>query len=120
MGNMLRRLLKDYAPEEIGVIFDAPGTNFRHELYADYKANRDETPQDLKLQYPAIVEMIEGLVLPVIAEPDVEADDVNGTYAQRAAARGPHVLIVPGAKDMAHLGGDSGQLHDTLDRTDVG
>src|SRR3546814_9953755 len=74
MGNMLRRLLKDYAPEEIGVIFDAPGTNFRHELYADYKANRDETPQDLKLQYPAIVEMIEGLGLPVIAEPDVEAD----------------------------------------------
>src|SRR3546814_18293775 len=113
MGNMLRRLLKDYAPEEIGVIFDAPGTNFRHELYADYKANRDETPQDLKLQYPAIVEMIEGLGLPVIAEPDVEADDVIGTYAQPAADRGQHVLIVTGDKEMAQLGGACVTMIDT-------
>ncbi|NGY06411.1 DNA polymerase I [Solimonas terrae] len=114
MGNMLRKLLKDYAPEEIAVIFDAPGTNFRHELYAEYKANRDETPQELKQQYPAIVEMIEGLGLPVIAVPDVEADDVIGTFAQQAAARGQHVLIVTGDKDMAQLVGGGVKLLDTM------
>src|SRR3546814_9222921 len=74
----------------------------------------DLTPQDLKLQYPAIVEMIEGLGLPVIAEPDVEADDVIGTYAQRAADRGQHVLIVTGDKDMAQLVGDCVKLLDTM------
>jgi len=114
MGNMLRRLLKDYAPEEIAVIFDAPGTNFRHELYADYKANRDETPADLSAQYAPIVEMLEGMGLPVIAEPDVEADDVIGTYARQAADRGQPVLIVTGDKDMAQLVGEHVTLLDTM------
>nr|WP_206370266.1 DNA polymerase I [Solimonas marina] len=114
MGNMLRRLFKDYAPEEIAVIFDAPGTNFRHELYAEYKANRDETPPELSAQYPAIIEMLEGMGLPVIAEPGVEADDVIGCLAQQAAARGQRVLIVTGDKDMAQLVVDGVQLLDTM------
>jgi DNA polymerase-1 len=114
MGNMLRRLLKDYAPEEIGVIFDAPGTNFRHEIYPEYKANRDETPADLSAQYAPIVEMLEAMGLPVIAEPDVEADDVIGTYAKQAAERGQPVLIVTGDKDMAQLVHDGVHLLDTM------
>jgi len=114
MGNMLRRLLKDYAPEEIAVIFDAPGTNFRHEIYADYKANRDETPADLSAQYPFIVEMLEAMGLPVIAEPNVEADDVIGTLARHASERGQPVLIVTGDKDMAQLVHDGVHLLDTM------
>ncbi|MFT4045684.1 MAG: DNA polymerase I [Solimonas sp.] len=114
MGNMLRRLLKDYAPEEIAVIFDAPGSNFRHEIYADYKANRDETPADLTAQYPAIVEMLEAMGLPVIAEPNVEADDVIGTLTKQAGERGQPVLIVTGDKDMAQLVHDGVHLLDTM------
>ncbi|WP_020647969.1 DNA polymerase I [Solimonas variicoloris] len=114
MGNMLRRLLKDYAPEEIAVIFDAPGTNFRHEIYTEYKANRDETPAELKAQYPAIVEMLEAMGLPVIAEAGVEADDVIGTLATQAAQRGQPVLIVTGDKDMAQLVHDGVHLLDTM------
>ncbi|WP_028081193.1 DNA polymerase I [Solimonas soli] len=114
MGNMLRRLLKDYAPEEIGVIFDAPGDNFRHQIYPDYKANRDETPADLSAQYAPIVEMLEGMGLPVIAEAGVEADDVIGTLAKQAAARGQPVLIVTGDKDMAQLVHDGVHLLDTM------
>ncbi|SEQ26218.1 DNA polymerase I [Solimonas aquatica] len=114
MGNMLRRLLKDYAPEEIAVIFDAPGDNFRHQLYAEYKANRDETPEDLKAQYEPIREMIQAMGLPLLAVPEVEADDVIGTLAKQADARGQSVLIVTGDKDMAQLVNERVHLLDTM------
>lgn len=114
MGNMLRRLLKDYAPEEICVVFDAPGETFRNRIYPEYKATRDETPADLSAQYPHVVAMIEGMGLPVVAVPDVEADDVIGTLATRAAQRGQCVLIVTGDKDMAQLVSDDIHLLDTM------
>ncbi|HET8882605.1 MAG TPA: DNA polymerase I [Solimonas sp.] len=114
MGNMLRRLLKDYAPEEICVVFDAPGDTFRNRIYPEYKATRDATPEDLSAQYPHVVAMIEGMGLPVLAVPDVEADDVIGTLATRAAQRGQCVLIVTGDKDMAQLVTDDIHLLDTM------
>ncbi len=114
MGNMLRRLLKDYAPEELCVIFDAPGETFRNRIYPAYKATRDETPEDLKRQYPLVVAMLEGMGIPVLAVPDVEADDVIGTLATRAAQRGQCVLIVTGDKDMAQLVTDDIHLLDTM------
>jgi DNA polymerase-1 len=114
MGNMLRRLLKDYAPEHICVVFDAPGDNFRHELYADYKANRDETPEELSAQFPPLIEMIEAMGLPLISMPGVEADDVIGTLACQARAAGQDVLVVTSDKDMAQLVDARVHLLDTM------
>ncbi|MGH8504800.1 MAG: DNA polymerase I [Stenotrophobium sp.] len=114
MGNMLRRLMKDYAPERICVVFDPPGPTFREEIYADYKANRDATPEDLSSQFPLIIEMISALGLPVLQIPKVEADDVIGTLAKQGVAAGLDVLIVTSDKDMAQLVNDKVNLLDTM------
>lgn len=114
MGNMLRRLFKDYAPERIAVVFDPRGKTFRHELYPDYKATRQATPEDLSAQFPAIREMLDGMALPVLQVDGVEADDVIGTLALKAAAAGEAVLIVSGDKDLAQFVDERIQLLDTM------
>ncbi|MGH8460349.1 MAG: DNA polymerase I [Stenotrophobium sp.] len=114
MGNMLRRLMKDYAPERICVVFDPPGPTFREEIYADYKANRDATPEDLSSQFAPIMEMIAALGLPVLQVPRVEADDVIGTLAKQGEAAGLDVLIVTSDKDMAQLVNAHVHLLDTM------
>ncbi|MDB5987128.1 MAG: polymerase [Nevskia sp.] len=114
MGNMIRRLCKDYQPQRIAVIFDAPGRTFRDDIFPEYKANRDATPEDLSAQYPGLVELIEALGLPLLAVPGVEADDVIGTLATRAAAAGAEVLIVTSDKDMAQLVTPRVHLLDTM------
>ncbi|MFA5938978.1 MAG: DNA polymerase I [Sinimarinibacterium sp.] len=114
MNNMLRKLLKDFAPERICVVWDPSGKTFRDELFAAYKANRSETPEDLKAQFPAIRELIDAMGLPQIVVDGVEADDVIGTLARRAAQRGETVLIVTSDKDMAQLVDERVQLLDTM------
>lgn len=114
MGSMIRRLLKDYAPERICVVFDPPGPTFREEIYAEYKANRDETPEDLKGQFGPIMEMLAGMGLPVLQIQGVEADDVIGTLAKQGEAAGLEVLIVTSDKDMAQLVNAQVHLLDTM------
>ncbi len=114
MGNMLRKLLREYAPDNIAVIFDPRGKTFRNEIYADYKANRPPVPPELASQFPVMRELIEALGLPVLQIDGVEADDVIGTLATRARAAGRQVLIVTGDKDMAQLVDDKIQLLDTM------
>ncbi len=114
MGNMIRRLCKDYDPQRIAVIFDAPGKTFREDIYAEYKAHRDATPEDLSAQYPGLVELVEALGLPLLAVPGVEADDVIGTLATQAQAEGADVLIVTSDKDMAQLVTPRVHLLDTM------
>ena len=114
MGNMLRRLSKDYLPERICVVFDAPGKTFREAIYAEYKANRDETPEDLSVQFAPIIEMAEALGLPVIQMSGVEADDVIGTLTRQGRAAGLDVLIVTSDKDMAQLVDEHVNLLDTM------
>ena len=89
MGNMLRKLLREYEPDNIAVIFDPRGKTFRNEIYADYKANRPPVPPELSSQFPVMRELIEALGLPVLQIDGVEADDVIGTLATRARADGP-------------------------------
>ncbi len=113
-ANMLRRLLKDYAPQQIAVVFDAPGKTFRDELYAEYKANRDATPEDLSAQFPMIAELVQALGLPLLAIAGVEADDVIGTLATQAEASGREVLIVTSDKDLAQLVNARISLLDTM------
>lgn len=111
---MLRRLEHDIAPERILVVFDAPGRTFRDALYPAYKANRDATPEDLKTQFPQIVELVETQGLPLVAVPGVEADDVIGSYARAAEAAGNDVLIVTNDKDLAQLVTERVHLLDTM------
>ncbi len=112
--NMLRKLFKDYAPDEIAVVFDAPGKTFRDEIYSDYKANRDATPEDLNAQFPLIAEVVRAMGLPLLAIAGVEADDVIGTLARQAEAAGKDVLIVSSDKDLAQLVNTRISLLDTM------
>ena len=114
MVNMLKRLQKDYAPERIAVIFDAPGKTFREDIYPAYKANRDATPPDLLHQWPIIVEMVKAMGLPVLSVSGVEADDVIGTLTRIGEAAGHEVLIVTSDKDMAQLVNERVKLVDTM------
>ena len=114
MYNMLKRLIKDYQPERLCVVFDPPGKTFREDWYPDYKANRGETPDDLKQQFPRITELLKAMGLPVIAVPGVEADDVIGTLARQAREVDLDVLIVTSDKDMAQLVDDHVHLLDTM------
>jgi DNA polymerase I len=101
--NMLHKLLKDESPELIGVVFDAPGRTFRDDLFEQYKANRAPMPDDMRPQIQPLLDAVTGLGLPLLRITGVEADDVIGTLARRAAAKGLNVLISTGDKDMAQL-----------------
>ena len=114
MRNMLTRLIKDYAPQNLAVVFDPPGKTFREDIYPEYKANRGATPDDLVVQFPLVVELCQAMGLKVLQIPSVEADDVIGTLATQAAASGQDVLIVTGDKDMAQLVTAQVHLLDTM------
>ncbi len=114
MRNMLNRLMREYQPQALAVVFDPSGKTFREDIYPAYKANRGETPEDLKPQFPLVREVCECMGIKVLQEPEVEADDVIGTLATQAAARGQAVLIVTGDKDMAQLVTAQVELLDTM------
>ena len=101
--NMLAKFLKDYDPERIAVVFDAPGKTFRDDLFAEYKAHRPPMPDDLRSQIDPLFEAVRGMGLPILREVGVEADDVIGTLACAAAKENLSVLISTGDKDMAQL-----------------
>lgn len=112
--NMLRRLLKDYQPDHIAVIFDAKGKTFRDHMFAEYKAHRPPMPDDLKHQIPAIHEIIKAMGLPVLSEKGVEADDVIATLARQAASHQNKVLVISGDKDLAQLVNSHIHILDTM------
>ncbi|NEX18599.1 MAG: DNA polymerase I [Halochromatium sp.] len=101
--NMLRKLIDETSPTYIGVVFDAPGPTFRDTLYSEYKAHRPPMPDELREQLDPLKAIIRAMGLPLIEIPEVEADDVIGTLASRAAAEGLRTLISTGDKDMAQL-----------------
>ncbi len=100
---MLKKLITHYNPSKIAVVFDAKGKNFRHELYAPYKANRAVMPEELAMQIAPLKEVIEAMGLALITVPGVEADDVIGTLSARAKTQGHFVLISSGDKDFVQL-----------------
>lgn len=115
--NMLRRLLSEYHPEYMAVVFDAKGKTFRDELYEKYKANRPEMPSELVQQIAPIHEIIKALGLPLIVMDGVEADDVIGTLAQMANKKGINTLISTGDKDLAQLVNQHITLVNTMTNT---
>ncbi len=101
--NMLRKLLTDEKPNYIAAIFESGEKTFRHETFADYKANRLAMPEDLASQLPYIIRLCEAFNIPVINAPGFEADDVIGTLAAKVADQGMQAVIVSNDKDMCQL-----------------
>lgn len=116
---MLRKLIKNHPVDHICVIFDAPGKNFRHDLYEQYKANRPVMPDNLIVQVEPLYSVIRAMGLPVIVEKGVEADDVIGALAQYADSQGYNVIIVTGDKDMAQLVTENITLENTMTNTSM-
>jgi len=99
----LNEILRKEQPHYIGVAFDPKGGNFRHQLYAEYKANRSETPEDIILATPYIKQILEAMRIPVLEIPGYEADDVIGTLSVKAAHEGFEVYMVTPDKDYGQL-----------------
>jgi DNA polymerase-1 len=99
----LEEVLQKQKPSHIAVVFDTPTPTFRHEMYPEYKANRDETPEDIKKAVPYIKRLIEAYKIPVIDCPGFEADDVIGTLSRKASENGFTTYMMTPDKDFAQL-----------------
>jgi len=101
--NMLRKLIQDEQPKYIAAIFESKEKTFRHETFTDYKANRQEMPDDLASQLPYIKRLCEAYNVPMISVSGFEADDVIGALATQAAEKNLQAVIVSNDKDMCQL-----------------
>lgn len=101
--NTLIDLLKNYHATHLAVCFDTPQAGERNEIYPEYKANRDEAPEDLQIAIPDIKKIIRAFNIPIIEAPGFEADDIIGTLSNKANALGYEVYIVTSDKDMGQL-----------------
>ncbi len=99
----LEEVIQKRKPTHIAVAFDTPTPTFRHEMFKEYKANRDETPEDIKKAVPYIKRLIEAYKIPVIDFPGFEADDVIGTLARKASEKGFTTYMMTPDKDFAQL-----------------
>src|ERR1700756_5530902 len=122
--NMLWKLLAEMKPEErpthLAVVFDKSERTFRNELYADYKAHRDEPPDDLRPQFPLIREAVRAFDIPCIEMVGYEADDLIATYARQACEAGATVTIVASDKDLMQLVNDCVVMYDTMKDRRIG
>jgi len=112
--NMLRKIQRTYTPDALAAAYESPGPTLRDQEFAAYKANRPETPPELKEQFPAIERMLAALRVPVLKLAGYEADDIIGTVARRAAEAGFEVTIVTSDKDMLQLVGDGVSVLDPM------
>src|SRR5262245_1248902 len=101
--NMVRKLTTQYKPDYVAAIFESAGKTFRDEAFAEYKANRTETPPDLMDQIPWIRKTLAAMRVPILEYQGFEADDVIGTLARKAESQGVGVVIVSSDKDMLQL-----------------
>jgi DNA polymerase-1 len=115
--NMLAKFFKECRAKRIGLVFDAPGRTFRDDLFAEYKAHRTPMSDDLRSQIEPLLTILRAQGLPLLRIEGVEADDVIGTLACRAARAGQSVLISTGDKDMAQLVDGAITLVNTMSNT---
>ncbi|MDN4165638.1 DNA polymerase I [Cytophagales bacterium LB-30] len=101
--NSLIEILKKQKPTHLGVAFDLPGPTFRHEAFTEYKAQRQEQPEDITFAIPYVKEIVRAYNLPVLEMPGYEADDVIGTFAWKAADQGFEVYMMTPDKDYSQL-----------------
>lgn len=100
-------LMQTQQPSHIAVAFDPSGPTFRHEIYEEYKANREEQPDDIRTALPYIKKIVEGFNIPIVMLDNYEADDVIGTLSKQAEKEGFQVYMVTPDKDYAQLVSDN-------------
>lgn len=115
--NMLRKLIAQYQPKQMAVVFDSKEKTFRHQAYAEYKANRAVMPDDLAAQIEPLQQIITAMGIPLIVIPGIEADDIIGTLAQQASSASKFTLVSTGDKDLAQLVNDKILLINTMTDT---
>ena len=122
--NMLWKLLEDLRgadrPTHFACIFDYSSYSFRNDLYPDYKANRDEPPDDLRPQFPLVREAARAFATHSLEQEGFEADDLIATYARQAEARGARVTIVSSDKDLMQLVSERVKMLDTMKNKSLG
>ncbi len=99
----LLKILKEFKPDYVAVVFDTKAPTFRHELYSEYKSTRSKMPDDMVEQLPYINELVQAMNLPVLEKEGFEADDLMGTLAVQAARQGIEAVLVTGDKDFLQL-----------------
>ncbi len=111
---MLLKLLRDWKPHYVAVVFDLKGPTFRHEAFEAYKATRRPTPDALIMQIPYIKDVIRGFSIPVLEKEGLEADDIIGTLARKYEDKEIKTVIVSGDKDMMQLISGNIMMIDTM------
>ncbi|MFN3851966.1 MAG: DNA polymerase I [Spirosomataceae bacterium] len=101
--NTMLEVIQKEKPTHIGVAFDLPGGTFRNEQFPEYKANRQEQPEDITIAIPYVKRLVEAMNIPLLAVPNYEADDVIGTIAKKAARAGFEVFMMTPDKDYGQL-----------------
>ena len=123
--NMFEKLMREFNPDYLGVIFDASGKSFRSDIYEEYKAHRPPMPDELRDQIEPLFEIIDLLGYPRISIPGIEADDVIATLALEAKEKGIRTIIASSDKDLAQLVEDGlitmydGMKNEMLGRAEV-
>ncbi len=112
--NMLQRMLDEYDPTYMVVVFDAKGKTFRHDMYAEYKANRPPMPDELRMQLQPTKDLVKAMGIPMLEIPHVEADDVIGTLVKKAEKLGIETLVSTSDKDLAQLVSEHVTLVNTM------
>jgi DNA polymerase I len=102
-ANILRRLIKDYKPDYVGIVFDTSKPTFRDKLFESYKAHRPPMPDEMSIQLPYVRRLCQALCMPILELDGYEADDVIGTLAKKAATQNLDVLVISNDKDMMQL-----------------
>lgn len=101
--NSLMDVIKREKPDHLAVAFDKGGSDYRLEMYTEYKANRDETPEAIKIAVPYIQQLLQAMHIPIIEKSGFEADDLIGTLAKKAEKQGYQVFMVTPDKDFGQL-----------------
>lgn len=101
--NSLLDVINREKPEYLAVAFDSGGSQVRTEMYSEYKANRDETPEAIRIAVPYIKEILKAMHIPIVEVPGIEADDLIGTLSKQAEKEGFKVYMVTPDKDFAQL-----------------
>jgi DNA polymerase-1 len=117
---MILKVINDYKPDYMAIVFDTKEPTFRDEIYPEYKANRSQAPDELIMQIPHIKKVVEAFNIPSIEKHGFEADDIIGTIARMAEKKGFDTVIITGDKDMVQLVSDKVTLLDTMKNKTTG
>lgn len=101
--NSLFNYINRYKPDRFAVILDSKGPTFRHEMYPEYKANREKAPDDLHAQIPIVIEILEKLTIPIFQQEGMEADDIIASIATACSAQQIQCKVITGDKDLLQL-----------------